>query len=301
MKIKLPQHVADRNPAFSKLLVSDIMRRQVVTLPLHENLDTAIRTLIKYKLDALLVLDGDGYPAGVITKTEIMGAYYAAMQPSTKLEDVMGFPVIHCSLGDSLESALITMQESVIHRVYVIDEKNRAIGTLAYPDIVGALYRYCCTCEFGLRNKNPEYDNLHTRYLIRDIMTKPVGTARVDDSMIEVIEKIDAFKIGALLIVDSTNSPAGVISKTDLAFAYRRDISLDSKASSIMHFPVQLCEENEPLETGIRQMVFSEINRIFAFSNSKENITGVLTLSDAARIRSGSCQACTSTRILVRR
>ncbi len=299
MKIPLPKQLNSKNSAFSKLRVSDIMRRQVISLPQHQTIDSAIRTLIKYKIDAILVLDVEGYPTGVITKTEIMGAYYATMPVMTKLEDLMGSPVISCSPEDSLESALVTMQKAIIHRIYVIDESNRAIASLSYPDIVGALYRYCCTCDFGLGKKIQENLDYRLRYYIRDVMTKPVGTARVDDSISDLIEKIASFNVGALLIIDSTDYPVGVISKTDLTLAYIREISLYSNTSLIMNSPVQLCEENEPLETGIHQMVFCEISRIFVFSGQKNNITGVLTLSDAARIRSGSCQACSSTRLIV--
>ncbi len=299
MKITLPKQQSSPNSAFSKLRVSDIMSRQVISLPHYQTIDSAIRTLIKYKIDALLVLDGNGYPTGVITKTEIMGAYYATMPLKTKLADLMGSPVIYCRPEDSLELALVTMQRAIIHRIYVIDESARAIASLSYPDIVGALYRHCCTCDFGLGKKIQANLDYRLRYYISDVMTKPVSTARVDDSISDLIEKIAAFNVGALLIIDSTDYPAGVISKTDLALAYRREISLDSNTSLIMNSPVQLCEENEPLEVGIHQMVFCEISRIFIFSGKKHNITGVLTLSDAARIRSGSCQACSSTRLLV--
>ncbi len=59
------------------------------------------------------------------------------------------------------------------------------------------------------------------------------------------------------------------------------------------------CEENEYLEIAIQKMIFSEVHRLFVYSKTPQNIIGVLSLSDAARLRSGSCHACVSSRIKI--
>lgn len=300
MAIKLPKTNKSRNPLFSKLLVKNTMRYQVISLAQSKQIADVIRIFVKFKVDAVLVVDEKGLPAGVVTKTEITGTYYAAMPLDTQLSDIMGSPVIHCSPEDSLESALVTMQEARIHRIYVVDEASHAIGTLSYPDIVGTLYKYCCDCEFSLRKKGEQESATRLRYTIKDVMRAEIVTASAQDSIMEVIEKISSYHLGALLIIDSSGKPAGVISKTDLALAYVRDISVESTAETIMRTPVSICRGDLPLEEGIRQMIFAEISRLFVCNNDENEIIGVLSLSDAARIRSGSCQACSSSRIKVK-
>jgi len=300
MGIRLASQLQEKNTLFSKLLVEDSMRRQVITLPMDQIISSAIRTIIKFKVDAVLVTDGEGLPAGIITKTEIMGTYYADLPLEIPLSDIMASPVITCSPKDTLESALVTMQQAAIHRIYVTNEGGKAIGTLSYPDIVGHLYRFCCDCDYGMRKRSESSDHEKLRYSIKDVMTPTVTTALDTDSITEVIEKLSSFQLGALLIIDESGKHAGVISKTDLALAYCRNVPLDANAHAIMNGPVKLCADNQPLEEGIRQMVFSEISRLFVHGSDHEVCTGVLSLSDAARTRSGSCQACSSARIKVK-
>ncbi len=46
-------------------------------------------------------------------------------------------------------------------------------------------------------------------------------------------------------------------------------------------------------------MIFAEVHRLFVYRKDPKKMVGVLSLSDAARLRSGSCQACVSSRIKI--
>ena len=300
MRITLPEKKSKQNPLFSKLSVGETMRHQIISLGKSQTIAAAIRTFIKNKVDGVLVEDNSGLPAGVVTKTEITGAYYAGLPLDMQLEDIIAVPVIHCSSDDTLESALVTMQQAEIHRIFITDQTGKAIGTLSYPDIVGTLYKFCCDCEYSLRKKIATHEETRLRYSIKEVMHQEVISAFQQDTIVEVIEKISSYRLGALLITNSTQKPIGVISKTDLTLAYGRGIGSDNSAETIMHGPVKLCHCDLPLEEGIRQMVFAEISRLFVYSENENTVTGVLSLSDAARIRSGSCQACSSSRIKVK-
>ena len=77
------------------------------------------------------------------------------------LENIMVGPPMFCFPDDELEAALDAMQQNQVHRLYVRGaESNDVAGVIAYPDIVGLLYRYCRTCEKGLlrarRSKDTE-------------------------------------------------------------------------------------------------------------------------------------------------
>lgn len=299
MSITISNQHDEKSPLFSRLKVADAMRNQVLFQSPNATIGNAIRTVIKNKADGLLITDQKRKPVGVITKTEVMGAYYAEMPIFTELGDIMGSPVISCSPEDTLESALITMQQAKIHRIYVIDSSGSAIGTLSYPDIVGTLYKYCHNCDYGLRKKTSKSQN-KIRFTINEVMTPSVEISFESDQIMTIIEKITACHIGAILILNELQKPVGVISKTDLTLAYCRAVPLSSPARLIMKSPVTSCSSGLPLEEGIRIMIFAEISRLFVHDNEPHNIMGVLNLSDAARTRSGSCQACTSSRITIK-
>lgn len=289
-----------RENSFAALRVGDIMRRTVLQKPPAATLRDAIGSFIKHKTDALLVVDVAGIPMGVVTKTEIMGCYFSELPIDTPMGEIMGAPVISCTPRETLQNALLIMQDRHIHRIFVVDpESGKASGTLSYPDIVGVLYRYCYCCEMSLHNRKQGNEGPLDRHLaVRDVMHRSVISASAGANLETLIELLASYRIGALLLNDDYSLPVGVLSKTNLALAYRRGIPLSAKAESVMHRSVMCCMESAPLEQAIRQMIFAEVSRVFVRNDDSQQITGIITLTDAARARSGSCRACSNSRII---
>jgi predicted transcriptional regulator len=126
-----------------------------------------------------------------------------------------------------------------------------------------------------------------------------VKSCGVNDSLLQIMEELSIYRFGAVLITDEDNLPCGVVSKTDLSISYKHGVDSQAEAKHIMSSPVRSCGEDEFLEDAIKKMIFTDVHRLFVYKNDPQNITGVLSLSDAARIRSGSCHACLSSRIKV--
>ena len=284
-----------------KLSVEEAMRRQVIGLSQKAAIDRSINYMIKYKVNALLTRDAEDKPSGVVSKTDIMGAYYAGLPIDSPLEFIMNAPPLFCRSDDSLDTALNLMRSNSIYRIYVLaPDTGNVVGVLAYPDIVGLLYRYCHACEYShLGRKKNQPETPVVRYRVRDVMTQPVKSFSHTASLVQVMEGLSAFRFGAVLITDSQNEPAGVISKSDLVLAYKHGISAETTAGTIMTSPVCACDENEYLELAIQKMIFSEVHRLFVYRKNPRSIVGVLSLSDAARLLSGSCHACVSSRIKI--
>lgn len=294
MRITAPE----RESRLSQLVVGDVMRRALLSHHQGTPLGSAIATLVKHKADGLLVVDDDGLPVGVVTKTEVMGGYYGELPLATPLAAIMGAPVIGCSPAESLKNALLAMQRHHIHRLFVIDpDSGRAVGSLSYPDIVGILYRYCCRCELSLRAKLPEGE-VPARLTAGEAMHRQVISGRAESAIEEIIGLLASYRIGALLLVEGDGRPAGVLSKTDLALAYRRGVGLSAPVASIMQRQVRSCIQSDGLESVIRQMIFAEVSRLFVTGDEGDGIVGIVTLTDAARMHSGSCRACTNSRII---
>ena len=115
-----------------KLSVAEAMRRQVVGLSQKAAIDRSISYMIKYKVNALLITDGHDKPSGVVSKTDIMGAYYAALPIDSPLEYIMNAPPLFCRADDSLDTALNQMRSSSIYRIYVMaPDTGSVVGVLA--------------------------------------------------------------------------------------------------------------------------------------------------------------------------
>ena len=256
--------------------------------------------MIKYKINALLTTDKAGIPVGVLSKTDIMAAFYAGLPIDSPIEYVMSSPPLFCKSEDFLETALEIMRSKGIYRLYVMDRDNKNVeGSLAYPDIVGMLYQYCHVCEYNhFKQKNQgSYSDPIKRTIVKEIMTTTVKAVFNDDSLLHVMEELSAYKFGAILVQYRNQRPAGVISKTDLALAYKHGIDPQTEAEEIMSTPVKSCSTDELMENAIKKMIFSDLHRLFVHRTGSDDISGVFSLSDAARNRSGSCQACISSRI----
>ncbi len=284
------------------LLVENAMQQQVIELPAAASITQAIDLMTRHKIDALMLRDKQQTPVGVVSKTDIMGAYYAALPLSTRLHDIMSSPVLFCEQGSLLESALDKMRDARVHRLYVkIKESGRVTGTLSYPGIVWFMHNYCQKCEYGLmrRSRIPKNLNPINRILVKEVMTATVKSLPEDEPLTSIMEDLSSYHFGALLIVDNQDNPSGVISKTDLALAYWRNLSPKLPAKKIMSSPVCSSSTSEMLENAVSEMMHNRVSRLFIHNQGSQDIIGVLSLSDAARVRSGSCLACTTARIKV--
>jgi CBS domain-containing protein len=292
--------IVDQKNVLKGLIVQEAMRRQVIRLPQEAPLAQAIRCTIKYKVNAILVANETQEGVGVVSKTDLMGAYYAALPISTELEAVMVGPPLFCRPDDTLDAALDTMRTHRVHRLYVQGEGlKETIGVLAYPDIVGLLYRYCTRCDRSLKGKARPAGPPLDRFMVREVMTPEVYAHKAADTLQAVMEGLAAYRFGAVLITDAAGRPAGVVSKTDLIAAYLHGLSADRAAQRVMSAPVTGVDGDAPLAVALKTMIFSDLHRLFVYRESPENLVGVLSLSDVARFRSGTCRACLVSRIRV--
>jgi CBS domain-containing protein len=294
--------VIDQKNVLKGLTVAEAMRRQVITVDTGAPLEKVIRFTIKYKVNAILVTDEHQHAQGVVTKTDLMGAYYAGLPLETTAETIMVGPPLFCRQEDSLDTALDTMRRQRIHRLFVHGEDPmRAEGVLAYPDIVGLLYRFCRRCERSILKKTggQTEGELTGHLTVREVMTPGVESISAEESLLEVMAALAANRLAAMLICGADGSPLGVISKTDLIAAYKHGRSRQTPAREIMSKPVRGCHQDDFLAEAIEEMIFWDIHRLFVAKGEPREIVGVLSLSDAARFRSGTCRACLVSRISV--
>lgn len=292
--------IVDHKNVLKGLTVQEAMRRQVIRLPWEAPMAQAIRYTIKYKVNAVLAVDDDQVGLGVVSKTDLMGAYYAGLLVDTPVAAVMAGPLLYCRPEDTLDAALEMMRSNRVHRLYVQGEGSpEIIGVLAYPDIVGLLYRYCTRCDRSLKGKTASEGPPLDRFLVKEVMTPDVYAFKNNDSLQAVMEGLAAYRFGAVLITDAAGRPAGVVSKTDLIAAYLHGMSPKVPAKKVMTAPVTAVDGEAPLADALRTMIFADLHRLFVYRESPENLAGVLSLSDVARFRSGACRACLASRIRV--
>jgi len=295
MPVVQPRHV------LSGMLVKEAMRRQVVQLPVDATITKGINHLLKFKVNAVLITDNDQRPIGVVSKTDLIGAFYAELPIDAPLGDIMISPPLTCYPDDPIESALDRMRHRGVHRLYVTGaEATTMIGTLSYTDVVVLLYRYCRACPKSTSRRNPaaEPGDEGWRLRVKEVMTSSVVSFPEDAALAQVIEGLTAHRFGAVLICSAQGAARGVISKTDLIRAYHHGISLEAAAHTIMTAPVVSWDLSAFLCEALQHMFLKDVQRLFVHAADPASIIGVLSLSDAARVRSGSCRACMPSRFM---
>ncbi len=283
------------------LLVNEAMQRRVLRLPKSASLGKCINQLIKFKLHCLLVLDSSLCPVGVVSKTDLVGAFYGGLPVESLLGDIMNAPLLTCFPDDEVEVCLNLMRTNGVHQLYVQGaEPCSIIGMLSYPDVAGLLYRYCRSCPQSTVRKaeRSNHFSLAQSLTVKDIMTKTVISCSEEDSLGEVIEELMTHHLGAVLIRDAQGRACGVISRTDVVVSYNHGTSLDIEARSVMQTPVVSCDQQSSLTEAIRHMFLNDVQRLFIHDGDSEHIVGVLSLSDVAQVRSGCCRACSASQII---
>ena len=290
----------EKRSVLSGISVKEAMRRQIIRLPQSAAIDYCVNRMIKYKINSVLIADHNQHPVGVVSKTDVMSAFYAGLPIASPVENIMIGPVHFCYSDDELESSLDIMQQNGIHRLYVRgSDSKEVLGVLAYPDIVGLLYRYCRACDRGLLHaRRRKAENEVRRLRVRDVMTGDVTAYFEEDGLVQIIEGLTAHRFGAVLIKNKLGRAVGVVSKSDLVMAYKHGVPLDARAAGVMSKPVVAFDAQAALVDAIQQMLLKDVQRLFVHRDDPGQIVGILSLSDAARFRSGSCKACTSSRLM---
>ena len=84
--------IIDYREVLKGVVVREAMRRQVISLSKETPLEQAIRFTIKYKVNAILIMDENQEGLGVVSKTDLMGAYYSGLPLGTPCGEVMMGP-----------------------------------------------------------------------------------------------------------------------------------------------------------------------------------------------------------------
>lgn len=293
-------HAQKTLPILTELLVQDCMRRTLTSLSIVSPLETVISSMIKYKSDTLLLRDEDGYPAGMVTQTDVMGAYYADLPLTTQAQDIMSSTAVFVNQDASLDQALQLMKEEGTTTLYIqMPGDTRLTGSLSYPDIIGVLYRHCHRCKHGLQQRLTKggAPTSTLRFTVADALSPTLLTAHLTENITHLLEILSMSENGVLLITDHDDLPTGVVSVSDMIRAYKHGVAKQSSAETIMSSPVHLCETTDLLEQAIHTMIFTEVSNLFVYDQHMHNIVGVFSLVEATRARSGTCKACSCSRI----
>ncbi|MEN9937124.1 MAG: hypothetical protein RLZZ387_3703 [Chloroflexota bacterium] len=130
-----------------KRYVRNVMHFGVISCPSETPVDEAMRLMQTHRIHALVVVEGPGYLAGIISQTDVIRAW----QDGSPYEQVIQGPVssvmtrsvVSCMPDMELSRAVKLLNRHHIHRLVVVEERNDGrfwpVGILSMTDLVRAM------------------------------------------------------------------------------------------------------------------------------------------------------------------
>jgi len=125
-------------------------------------------------------------------------------------------------------------------------------------------------------------DRVSELVFVKEIMRSDVKTARPDSAVSHVVEKMNRFDIGSIVIVQEKR-PIGIITERDVlrkVVEHCLDPSI-CKAKEIMTTPIVTLEENSSVNDAMKLMVGRRIKRLPIVRN--QELLGIVTATDLIR------------------
>ncbi|MFH0849232.1 MAG: CBS domain-containing protein [archaeon] len=118
--------------------------------------------------------------------------------------------------------------------------------------------------------------------LVRDVMTSDVKTARPDDSLREIIQKMVKFHIGSIVVVQDSR-PVGIVTERDVLVQLSQmamDLNV-TRAKDIMSSPVLTITDSQTVEEASRFMTQNSVKKLPVVRG--EELIGIITSTDIMR------------------
>lgn len=196
--------------------VSDIMTREVKTLPLESTVGPAARLMVEHKIGAIPLMDGDRL-VGIVSETDLLRAFrdlclttspdHACHMP---VQAQMARSVFTIAPNDELEVAIDAFITHHIRHLPVIDD-GELVGVVADRDVRKALGRESIMDQLA----EAAGDILVGHNRIRDVMSDDPVTINPQATLAEAAHVMLNEHLGSLVVMDG-NDMAGIITETDL-------------------------------------------------------------------------------------
>lgn len=213
-----------RKPVMKKL-VCDLMHPGLITCSPDAKLGQVSVLLTQNHVHALVVVDGDNHPLGIISDYDLLAGEWlsadaeslAAMRNLTAGE-LMSSPIDTVEADLPLEKAAHYLIEKDINRL-LITEKGVPVGVISLSDFVASL-------ASGERAQ---------RETVADVMSDAILVCRDQTPIISAARMMTQAGWRSVLVVDAKGKPEGVVSGKDLLPCVEKGVDERLTVRDIMH------------------------------------------------------------------
>ena len=187
-------------------LVRDLMHRGVLTIHQTASLGQVAVLLAQNHVHALVVVDRDNRPMGILSDYDLMAGEWLSQDTSSldtmrKLcaGDLMSYPIISVASDAPLKEAAQLLIEKDVSRL-VVTEGGKPVGMIAGSDFVASIAR-------------AEQINRNT---VADIMSDAILVCRDKTPVMSVARTMTSARFRSVVVVDAHGKQMGVVSERDI-------------------------------------------------------------------------------------
>ena len=210
----------------AKILVSDIMSKDLVTVQPDDSIYDCAKLMQKHGISSVVVKSSRGKLVGVVTKTDLVSTFLMISTARLPISKIMTKKVITVSPNDSIFEVESILLNNKIRRV-VVSKNNTPIGIITYRDFIPAktfdLYKEFTDPEERTEIFwNPQLNEFNVNnlsylltFLAKDIMTKRPFFVSPNDVVYMAAILMIRHGISGLPVVRGKKL-VGIVTKTDI-------------------------------------------------------------------------------------
>jgi len=234
-----------------KKLVRDLMHPGLLTCDSEATLGQVASLLTQYHVHALIVVDHENHPQGIISDYDLLAGEWLSEQPQ-------GLAIMrHLTAGELMSSPIETIEAEIslieaAHRLIEIDinrllvtEKGIPVGVISISDFVFSI----------AREEKPLRDT------VSDVMSDAILVCRDKTPVPSAARTMTQAGWRSVLVVDAKGKPKGVVSGKDLLPYVVNGVDEKLTVRDIMH-PALTIDMHAPLREAANLMIQKHNHRL---------------------------------------
>jgi len=255
-------------------LVKEYMTPSVISVSPEAPLDLVLERLRQNDISCVLVASSEGGALGVVSMTDLLrasqlkggrgGVPIEVLPPTLHARDVMRAPVHTVRADAPVSEAASILHANRVHRLFVTFH-DAVVGVFSTRDAMRVV-RY-----------------LHITKPLRDVMTTPVLTIGIGDSIDAALERLDDRNLHGVVVVDGKR-PVGVFTQHEAIRARSLPAELRARdpVEEVISYEAITLDASTPLHRAAAQAAATRARRIFVTDDHA--LVGLVSGYDLARV-----------------
>jgi CBS domain-containing protein len=210
----------------NEIRADEVMSTDPITIDEESNLNNCAKLMLDKGISSLMVIDGKGNLTGIVTKSDLVGAYARYYTGKNLVENYMAKHVFTVAPDETTHMVLSIMANNKVSRV-VVTRGKKPIGIITGRDLLpmSALFgpdAHETIREVFSSHKHAQViipSGISAVFLARDVMKHDPITVRNDSDLAEAAQIMVRNRISGLPVVDANDELAGIVTKTDIVRA----------------------------------------------------------------------------------